>query len=92
MLLQDKPIPDPDMLWPPVTDIPPFPQNLVKRVDWGAEHPIKTQKLKFPIKFVRMNYNTETERCMTVGECIKTVKQIQSVHIQDVGMTDIQYK
>ncbi|XP_054264124.1 peptidoglycan recognition protein 3-like [Macrosteles quadrilineatus] len=82
----------PEVLGPSLDTVPLHHQNLVRREEWGAEPSYRPKpRLEHPIKWIKLTYSTFSRRCFTVKRCIKSVRNLQLVHINKAGIDDIQY-
>ncbi|XP_054262670.1 peptidoglycan-recognition protein LF-like isoform X4 [Macrosteles quadrilineatus] len=77
----------------PKLELPPsklMERPLVTREEWGAEPPTAVVPLKLPANWILFTY-TDTEECDTKEHCLQIVKRLQTQHMRERGLPDIQY-
>lgn len=66
--------------------------TIVTREEWGAVPPKSSEPAEIPLHRVFMTMYTETPPCLTREECIRTVKDMQTRHMEELGLSDIKFK
>lgn len=63
--------------------------SIYSRYDWKALAPVdEIQDLETPLESIVLAH-TVTASCLDSNECIKSVREIQEHHMQDLGFSDI---